>query len=65
MPGEETVIEGVQLMHVETDGAEVTADLFGGEDPVIMAEIVFRTDDAMEQQRLVRTFGKWRRNPRF
>ncbi len=57
--GEAHVIQGVQLLHVELNGAEVTADLIGGHDPVIMAEIVFRTDDVMEQQRLVQTFGSW------
>ncbi len=59
MEGEAKVIQGVQLLHVEMDGPEVTADLIGGEDPVIMAEIVFRTDDSIEHQRLVRTFEKW------
>ncbi|HEX2043943.1 MAG TPA: hypothetical protein VHF24_15035 [Acidimicrobiales bacterium] len=53
------MIQGVQLLHVEMNGAEVTADLIGGRDPVIMAEIVFHMDDSMEHQRLVRTFEKW------
>lgn len=59
MQGEANVIQGVQLLHVETDGPQVTADLIGGEDPVVMAEIVFRTDDSSEHQRLVQTFQKW------
>ncbi len=59
MEGEANVIEGVQLLHVDVDGSEVTADLIGGEDPVVMVEIVFRTDDPQEYQRLVRTFEGW------
>ncbi len=59
MEGEANVIEGVQLLHVNMDGSEVTADLIGGEDPVVMAEIMFRTDDSLEYQRLVRTFEAW------
>ncbi len=57
--GEAHVIQGVQLLHVELNGAEVTADLIGGHDPVIMAEIVFRMDDSMEHERLVQTFETW------
>ncbi|MDQ4068078.1 MAG: hypothetical protein M3203_01155 [Actinomycetota bacterium] len=53
------MIPGVQLVRVETDGPEITADVFGGEEPVVMAEVVFRTDDSNEHQRLVRTFAKW------
>jgi hypothetical protein len=59
MQGDANVIQGVQLLHVETDGDEVTADLIGGKDPVIMAEIVFRMDDSLEHERLARTFAKW------
>ncbi len=58
MQGETNLIPGVQLVHVETDGPDITADVFGGEEPVVMAEVVFRTDDATEHQRLVRTFEK-------
>ena len=59
MQGETNLIPGVQLVHVETDGSEITADVFGGEEPVVMAEVVFRTDDTYEHQRLVRTFERW------
>jgi hypothetical protein len=50
---------GVQLLHVEKNGQEVSADLIGGEDPVVMAEIVFHADDTTEHQRLVQTFETW------
>ena len=60
MQGETNLIPGVQLVHVETDGSEITADVFGGEEPVVMAEVVFRTDDTSEHQRLVRTFERWK-----
>ena len=53
------VIQGVQLLHVEKNGQEVSADLIGGEDPVVMAEIVFHADDTTEHQRLVQTFETW------
>ena len=59
MQDETNLIPGVQLVHVETDGPEITADVFGGEEPVVMAEVVFRTDDTTEHQRLVRTFERW------
>lgn len=59
MRGESNVIQGIQLLHVEMDGTEVTADFIGGRDPVLMAEIVFRTDDSLDQARLLRTFEKW------
>lgn len=59
MHGEANVIQGVQLLHIDNDGGEVTADLIGGESPVVMAQIVFRTEDSMEHQRLLRTFEKW------
>ncbi len=59
MHPETNVIPGVQLVHVEADGPQVTADVFGGEEPVIMAEVVFRVDDPSEHRRLVRTFETW------
>ncbi len=59
MQGESNLIPGIQLVHVEMDGAELTADIFGGEEPVVMAEIVFRADDSTEYARLARTFEKW------
>jgi hypothetical protein len=59
MQGETNLIPGVQLVHVETDGPEITADVFGGGEPVVMAEVVFRTDDTSEHQRLMRTFEQW------
>ena len=59
MQGEVTVVPGVQLVHVETDGPEITADVFGGGEPVVMAEVVFCIDDPVERQRLVRTFEAW------
>ena len=62
MKGKATVIPGVQLLHIERDGPEVCADLFGGDDLVIMAEIVFRADDSAEHRRLVQTFETWEAN---
>ncbi len=59
MRGDATVIPGVQLVHVEMDGQEVTADVFGGNEPVVMAEVVFRVDDPVDHERLVETFERW------
>lgn len=59
MKGGTNVIPGIQLVHVESQGVEVTADVFGGDDPVIMAEVVFRVDDPVEHQHVVRTFREW------
>lgn len=58
------MIQGVQLLHVEIDGPDVTADVFGGDEPGVMAEIVFRIDDPIEHQHLVRTFEAWERQAR-
>ncbi len=59
MPGEADLIRGVQLVHVDTDGPEITADVYGGEEPVAMAEVDFRTLDSNEYRHLLRTFEKW------
>ncbi len=59
MQGDAEVIPGVQLVHVDRDGQEVTADVFGGSDPVVMAEVVFRVEDPVAHERLVHTFEKW------
>lgn len=61
MHGEANVVQGVRLVHIDVDGSEVTADVFGGDDPVVMAEVVFRIDDATEQELLVQTFQAWER----
>lgn len=59
MDGEANVIPGVQVVHLEKSGPDVVADLIGTGEPVVMAEIVFRTDDVLERQRLVRTIERW------
>lgn len=65
MQGETTVvIPGVRIVHVETEGAEITADVFGGDGTVVVAEVVFRLDDTLEHLRLLHTFVTWERNAR-
>jgi hypothetical protein len=59
MEGEANVIAGVQVIHLETAGPELVADLIGSGEPVVMAEVVFRSEDRAEHQRLLRTFAKW------
>lgn len=53
------VVPGVQLVHVSTDGREVTADVFGGDERVVVAEVVFCIEDPVEHQRVVSTFWTW------
>jgi hypothetical protein len=59
MDGEANVIGGVQVVHVEKDGPEVVADLISSGEPVLMAEVVFHSDDDTQHQRLVQTFERW------
>ena len=58
------VIRGVQIVHVAVDGPEITADVFGGVEPVVAAEVAFRLDDPDEHHRLLQTFLAWERQAR-
>lgn len=53
------VVPAVQVVRVEADGPMVSADVFGGEDGVIMGEVVFRIEDPAEHERVLRTFREW------
>ncbi|HET9442050.1 MAG TPA: hypothetical protein VFO65_01935 [Acidimicrobiales bacterium] len=53
------MVAPVQVVHVEADGTTVSADVFGGEDGVIMGEVVFRIEDPVERARVLRTFREW------
>ncbi len=59
MQGEAKVIPGVQLVRIDMDGPEITADVFGGNEPVVMAEVVFSVEDPVDHERLAHTFKKW------
>ncbi len=59
------VVPDVQLVRVETEGPVVTADVFGGDDPVVVGEVVFHVDDPAEHQRVVRTFQEWESEQRL
>lgn len=56
------VIAGVQVLRVEQDGPVLTADVFGGEEAVVLGEVEFRIDDPAEQERVFRTFKQWEDN---
>ncbi len=53
------MVPGVQVLRVEQDGPAVTADIFGGDNPLVMGEVEFRIDDPIEHQRVYRTFKEW------
>lgn len=53
------VIPGVQVLRVEQDGPVLTADVFGGEEAVVVGEVEFRIDDPAEHERVFRTFKEW------
>ncbi len=60
-PGRDVdVVAGVQLVGVESDGSVVSADVFGGEDPVIVGEVAFPTEDPVEHSRTLRMLTRWR-----
>jgi hypothetical protein len=54
------VVTGVQLLGIESDGTVVSADVFGGEDPVIVDEVAFAIDDPVERTRTLQTLKRWR-----
>lgn len=56
------VFSGVQLLRVEEDGPVVRADVFGGEEPLVMGEVEFRIDDPTEYRRVFHTFKTWEGN---
>lgn len=55
------VVPGVQVLRVEQDGPAVMADIFGGENPLVMGEVEFRIDDPTEHQRVYRCEARRRR----
>ncbi len=59
------VVPDVQLVRVEAEGPMVTADVFGGDDPVVVGEVVFHVADPAEQERVVRTFQEWESEQRL
>lgn len=59
MEREATVMSGVQLVYLEVDGADVTVDVFGGDDVLVMAEIGYHIDDAAARRRIVHMFRSW------
>ena len=59
MEGHAHVIADVQVVHIEQDGRVLVADLVGSGEPVIMAEVEFRSGDDAEHRQLVETFQRW------
>lgn len=53
------VVPDVQLVHVETEGDVVTADVFGGTDLLIVGEVSFHIHDPEARRRVEAQFRRW------